>query len=145
MSLKISVNQNDVVTVEDTGGGEGNPNYVHTVTGVVSSPWGSVNPAALHQSVIAGDASASLDIDATALGYGHIYIQMSQFRSNAIAFSGISTAGLSVDNWLAIALSYGLDGVLDIALLLQGGTVTAMNQYAPSLSTVLTINHHPLP
>lgn len=126
------------------GGGGGNPNYVETVTGMLSAPWGDVDPAALHQSVLAGDANVMIDVDATALGFGHVVVPMT-IRELAIEFNGVDMTGLRVESWVALSIEYyGDSGEFIRALLLQGGAVTDMSQYA-LLPTVLTINHHPLP
>lgn len=123
----------------------GNPNYVETIEGTLANPWGSVDPSALRQSVLSGDASAMLDIDATVLGFGRAKIQMSPFNKAYIHFYGVSGASSSVEQWQVLSLDYELNGIFEVAWLLQKGTVTDMSDYATKLSTVLTIIHHPLP
>lgn len=96
-------------------GGGGNPNYVETIEGTLANPWGSVDPSALHQSVLSGDASAMLDIDATVLGFGRAKIQMSPFTKTNIHFYGVSGASSSVEQWQVLSLDYELNGIFEVA------------------------------
>ena len=122
----------------------GNPNYMETIEGTLANPWGDIDPSELHQSVLSGDASVYLKIDATALGFGHVEISLSPFQDSLIYFTGIATSGSNVEGWMALALYYKLPGTFERARLLQNNTVTDMSQYATMLSTVLTVIHHPM-
>jgi len=129
-----------------TGGGSdgGNPNYVETIEGTLANPWGDIDPATLHQSVLSGDADVRLDIGGPP-GFRHLEIQMSPFEDSLIYFSGVADSPSNVEEWTALALYYELQGTINRVRLLNDGTVTDMSQYATNLSTVLTIIHHPMP
>lgn len=132
-----------IVDIEEGG----NPNYVETIEGTLANPWGNIDPSELQQSVLARNASVEMDIDATELGFGHIYLTMEQFLNTSlgIGFTGVLNTGIFPERWTALIVGYTLNGLFQEALLLQAESVTAMGQQASAAPTTLTIIHHPLP
>ena len=130
---------------ENGGGGGGNPNYVETITGTMANPWGSVDPATLQSAIIGNNATALLTVDASALGMGTAYLVATPFALSNIAFQAVGGYGSTSNLWSAALVLYGTTGLLSAAMILQNDGVVNVREYAQSISTSLTVIHHPLP
>ena len=146
MSLKITVNQNDEVTVVNSDGG-GNPNYVETIIGTLDNPWGDVTLDVLADDVLEGNATVYLEADGTALGLGtqQYYVQLGGSTGSIFVF-GACAHGPSNDSWSAGLLRYNkLTKDLTTAVVLLNGITQDLASYASLIPTELTIIYHPLP
>ena len=83
----------DMLSGGGSGGGGENPNYVQTVTGTLRNPWGNVGDIDIKELSTAitpsiKEATAYIDIDATALNFGHIYSILTNYSLQKIAAQG---------------------------------------------------------
>ena len=131
--------------ITGTASGGGNPNYVETVTGTLANPWGSVTPATLQTAISGNNATALLTVDASAIGMGTAYLVATPFAQQAIAFQAVGSSGSSVADWAAVDVAYGTNGSLAYAWINRSGAALDATAYAQSITTTLTIIHHPLP
>ena len=131
--------------IDSISGGGGNPNYVETVTGTLANPWGSVTPATLQTAISGNNATALLTVDASAIGMGAAYLVATPFAQQAIAFQAVGSSGSSVADWAAVDVAYGTNGTLTYAWINRSGAALDATAYAQSITTTLTIIHHPLP
>ena len=139
MSLKISVNQNDAVTVEDTGGGAGNPNYIETIEGTLANPFGELDV----EELFSGLANNGLTLILLALGSSLV----GQIIGNNSILFGTAVFSDPTDSapWLGGSVSYYFpdDTVqLGYAKVCQNGV---WNDIPATMRTGLTVVHHPLP
>lgn len=128
------------------GGGGGNPNRVEVIQGTLANPFGDVDIVDLFDKMLNGNASANVEIDASALGLGifpPVLIGVDNyFYCVGLSSSSVSTIGESfLINWSRVT------GSLDFAAMWPqgGGEGTDMSPYASLVSTTLTIIWHPLP
>lgn len=136
------------VTVNVEGGGGENPNYVQTVTGTLRNPWGNVGDIDIKELSTAitpriKEATAYIDIDATALNFGHIYSILTNYSLQKIAAQGADIAS-TVDKSNAFTSEWSNNGVLLSANAFAGGNIMDLLSYADSLPTTLTIVWHSL-
>lgn len=121
----------------------GNPNSVQTVTGTLANPWGNIDYAELRDALYAYNASAILDIDASALHVGHIISRPGASQTN------IYTNGADVGNTVQASSAYEIawtsDGEYAFASMIANDAIVSLDNYKNSLTTTLTIIWHPLP
>ena len=122
------------------GGGGGNPNYVETITGTLENPWGNVTASDFAAALASNEVSATLQITvgtATAL--------VNPVISGSYLIFSVAAYGSSGWSVIASAAYLVSNGRLLYAFYQQGGTLTDLKSMSESISTTLTIIHHPLP
>lgn len=124
------------------GGGGGNPNYVQTITGTLDNPFGDVNYSVLASNLYSKSASAYLDIDASALGFGVISSRPS--ASEQQIYTNGASLRTAVQDSTAFEVAWNSEGFID-GRMLAGGNVVDLSSYKNALTTTLTIIWHPLP
>ena len=123
------------------GGGGGNPNTVQTATGTLANPWESINISELATAIENKEATAYIDINASALGAGTISAKMSaNTTSERLWVSGSNNTISS-----AYYIEWTTAGNIDEAKMLSGGNVVDISSYASVITTSLTVVWHPLP
>lgn len=138
----------DGLAEEYSGGGGGNPNTIQTVTGTLASPWGEINFEELYAAIANKNATATMTIDASALGFGNVIAKLSASNvtenfiySNGAMFSGdepnFTVSAFNLSWWRS-------DGELDMAYMYSNNTINSIKSYANSLPTSLEIIWHPL-
>lgn len=120
------------------GGGGGNPNTEQTVTGTLANPWGGIDPVELASAISTMDASASITIDASALGAGKV-------GGRPGATDHIYVNGANLYDGTAYEVEWEPDGTLYGAKMLSGGQVVDITQYANIMTTTMVVVWHPLP
>lgn len=129
------------------GGGGGNPNTIQVINATLENPWGSIELAKQYQTAYkSGGASAILEFDATALGFGVLSnpIDDSSFQGCYCSTDG---GGEPDGNSLGFEVRFATGGSVGNAMkafLVQNGTVTDMLPYASMIPTKLTIYWHPM-
>lgn len=128
------------------GGGGGNPNSVQTITGTLDDPWGDVDYDELSEALQSGNATAIIEADATALGFGTI----TQPVQKTVGINNLYSDGAAIDvsssNATANTLEWGnTTGNIAKFAIYAGGTITDALAYASLVPTELTIIWHPLP
>lgn len=120
-------------------GGGGNPNTEQVINATLANPWGSNELAEQYQTAyVSGGASAVLEFDATALGFG---ILINPIDKNTLE-------GCEFDGSVAYCMTFSAGtyrGDINSAIVVMSGTVTDMRQYASVIPTTLTIYWHPMP
>lgn len=141
MSLKISVNQNDSVTIAESGGG-GNPNYMETITGTLANPWGEYLPSEL-----LGKEEVSVVLTAEVDGVEIVFMPVPVVNNQLYCFCGAFNARKAGGSTVLVqadseCVFYEPTG----AFLSYGNLATPndYNEYSDS-ETKLLIIHHPLP
>lgn len=121
------------------GGSGGNPNTIQVINATLANPWGSNELAEQYQTAYeSGGASAVLEFDATALGFG---ILINPIDENTLE-------GCESDGSVAYCMSFSVGtyrGDINSAVVVVSGTATDMKQYASMIPTTLTIYWHPMP
>lgn len=126
-------------------------NSIETITSTLSAPFGNMSESQIMELVplvADGTVTCTLRFDATAIGMGTGTL-ISQ-PGGAVAtvgrlfFEGISTAGIDVTNWQALAFVTLVDTVQS-AYLLSAGAVMDMSAYLSRVPSVLEIFYHPMP
>ena len=129
------------------GGGGGNPNTVQTITGTLDDPWGDVDFDELSEALQSGNATAIIEADATALGFGTItcyitgYFGGSPERNRNVISDGSPNAE---GGTTAYSVSWTADEI-SVFTIFAAGTYTNALDYATLVPTTLTIIWHPLP
>lgn len=121
---------------------DSNPNSVQTVTGTLENPWGDIDYAELRDAMYAHNASAYLDINASALGFGVISSRPSA-TEEYIYTNGATLTG-TVQNSTAFSVAWNSEGFND-GRMLAGGNIVDLSSYKDALTTTLTVIWHPLP
>lgn len=126
--------------------GGGNPNRVQTITGTLDDPWGDVDSNELGEALQSGNATAIIEADATALGFGIIMQPVQQ----TVEIHNLFSNGANVDELSSSVIANTVEwgsttgSILRFAIY-DGGTVTDALAYASLVPTELTIIWHPLP
>lgn len=129
--------------VGESGGG--NPNRVETITGTLNDPWGDVDCEELSEALQSNNATAIIEADATALGFGTI-IQPVQKTAETNFFSNGANIDELTSSVLANALAWReTTGNITRFAIYAGGTFTDALAYASLVPTTMTIIWHPLP
>lgn len=132
----------------DEGGG--NPNRVQTITGTLANPFTDWTKAEYDEFIGAysdGNASASMTVDATEIGYVEASLVLAPFYNEPFFLDAYIEADGDVT---AISVSY-LGNFEETPLLSEAkgyttaGGVVDLAEYASILPTTLTIIWHPLP
>lgn len=132
-----------VSAIGNISGGGGNPNTVETVSGTLANPFGNIDLTELATALASKDATAYLDINASALGVGTISSKPSVNGSEGnIYITGSNIEGNDVS---AYNITWNASGELIIANMFMGGNVTSILPYEDNLTTTLTVVWHPLP
>lgn len=115
-------------------------NTTETVTGTLSDPWSNIPYYLLKVALATKQASAYLDIDATALSAGHVISRPT--ATDHIYTNGGSIAGDVVS---AFVIQWGdSESYLDSAEMYMGGNVVDISSYAEVLTTSLEVVWHPV-
>lgn len=118
----------------------GNPNYVETIEGTMASPFGEHTVTELMAGIDDNSMSVTLQISLQ----GHTVVlpgAILGYLRFSLAIEPDNTAG-----WQNVAeVSYYNNGNIYNALYDERGNITDLKPMASSISTVLTIIHHPLP
>ena len=127
------------------GGGSGNPNYVETITGTLANPWGEKSYSELVDGIVNLDASVTLIVDATSIGYDEYLLSVARGEAIMAGQLPLMSCGYSDGDWSAVYAFFTSNGTLYQAMALSNGQTLDMTQYAALLPTTLEIVHHPLP
>lgn len=129
------------VTGESMGGG--NPNSVQVIEGTLANPFGDIAMDELQAAVISGNATAILEFNASALGFGTQKTALYYYGDEELT---ASYAGLTPAFSVAYYLRWNsASGDLEYAYVEEDGTVTDVKTAAASLPSTLTIYLHPMP
>lgn len=124
-----------------------NPNYVETITGTLANPFGDYNIANLAVwANVDNTVNMYMVADAGAIGllaYPLSWLKPLNDTDLGKLFFGASYLPQSGNNLVA-EVQYTSDG-LSRARIMMASTITDMEPYAESITTTLTIIHHPLP
>lgn len=136
----------DAIRLGGSGGGGGSSvNSVVTVTGTVAEPFGSIDPAELHTAITSNNATALMEIDATAIGYSNTLYLFAQPANRSFldfqAVGGMSNSGCTCAD---ASYSKTTGDLIAVAALTQG-VYSLLTDYAALLTTTLTVIYHPLP
>lgn len=124
------------------GGSGGNPNTKQVINATLANPWGSNELAEQYQTAYeSGGASAVLEFDATALGFGVLNNPIDSSTLEGCSIDGVSS--------LAYSISFSYDsataGDLLGGFVVQNGNIMDVYQYANLVPSTLTIFWHPMP
>ena len=143
MSLRIQVNPNDEVAVDEVGGGGGNPNYVETITGTIANPFGTNEK---FQEILNGLIENTLTVKLEFIvGFIEQYQMTGVLVSNTSFFFACYLPP-TFSSGHAIRLLYSNNLQLNkyyITVAKDGTWVEG--SLSADLATTLTIIHHPLP
>lgn len=127
-------------------GGE-NPNYVETIEGTLANPFGGYNITDLAALAnVDNSVNMYMLVDGAAVGlnaYPLSWLKPLNDSDYDSLFFGAANLPGGGEN-LVGELQYTSAG-LSVARIMMGDTITDMKPYAESLTTTLTIVHHPLP
>lgn len=132
----------DILGVIGSYEGAGNPNTKQTVTGTLANPWGNIDIDALATALTNKNATAYIDIDASALSAGTISSKPSVSTEEHNIY--ITGSNIEDNNVSAYNITWSPTGVLLIANMFMGGNVTSILSYKDNITTSLTVVWHPL-
>lgn len=119
---------------------EGNPNHKETKTGTCNS---FVLPEGFVAGMQTGDASMTLMIDLTTMGFGEIpFAVLAVSDAMMASFCGITG---TLDESYAITFLWYNDGSLQMANALMGGTITDLSSSASTIGYTATLYYHTMP
>jgi hypothetical protein len=127
-----------------SGGGGGNPNTVQTVTGTLSNMFGNVDLDELEDALSTLNATAYVEIDASALGAGMIHGYMQVNTETHLFYVGGSALLPTLSASTAYYVEWGA-GALNRARMLSNGNIVDISSYGSTINTTMTIVWHPLP
>lgn len=133
--------------VEILEGGGGNPNMVQTINGTLANPFGDMTQAewgAFQDAYYTGNASATLELDATVLGLDDpVYLVLNPWSNEA----HFETCTIAEDGAACAEVSYlgAYPVTLNVARYYYEGTVMDFTAYASAIPTTLAIYWHPMP
>lgn len=120
---------------------EGNPNYKEVLTGTANK---LELPDGLNVDIGAGDATAYLSLDLSALSLPNIYGPL-WINGGAYALAQF-WAGASLANCLGFDIEWAVaDGTAQSAKALMAGNLTDMSAYLAAIPYELTVYHHKMP
>lgn len=137
MSLRIQVNQNDEVAVDNLDGG-GNPNYVETIEGTLAEPWGGYAFSDIRR----GIANDTITAYITTSDSHRWYIPSGKSTGNNMWFR-FNTAYADVIDYNVLSVS-SAGAIAAVHYEYRDGNYseTTIDSTTPC---TLTIIHHPLP
>lgn len=119
---------------------EGNPNHKETLTGTCNS---FVLPEGFATDMEAGDASMSLIIDATTIGFGEIPVAVQSISGQLQAsFSAISS---TLEESVCVMALWDTDGSLLTFNAIMGGMVVDLSSSASTIGYTATLYYHKMP
>ena len=120
---------------------DANPNYVETTTGTANK---LEAPEGLDVDITAGDATAYLRLDLSALSLPNIYGPL-WLNGGAYALAQF-WAGANLADCLGFDIEWAVsDGTVQSAKGLMAGNLTDMSAYLAAVPYELTIYHHKMP
>lgn len=123
------------------GGGGGNPNTVQTVTGTLSNMFGTVDLDELEAALSTLNASAYVEIDASALGAGTIHGYMQVNTETHLFYISGSDIRSTLSESTAYYVVWGA-GELDRARMLSNENIVDISSYGSAINTTMTIVWH---
>lgn len=131
------------------GGGGGNPNRVEVIQGTLDNPftgWTKAEYGEFLDAYYDGNASATMSVDATVIGYAEADLVLEPFYVEP----SFSFCTIGNDGAIALTVSY-FGNFEEIPLLATASGYTTADgvidfrEYASLIPTTLTIIWHPLP